>query len=837
MGAMRCVILVTITTRPRGAILYIFTMSEEHHKTPSSSTQGIARMLLSRSAHWTIFSDTWLAYVLIFLAGLLPVFFLPASSATPELAKMLLLESVVFFGLIGWTLGRYRERTISAPKSSLLLLSALLVIQFIIAGLLSPTPLISFIGSGYDIGTVNSFIVLFLLLYLSSLVFGDRDRILTLYASLLGSTGIVLIFHIVRHVMGVDMLNFGIFTSPILSPVGKWNDMASLYGAVTILVLTTLYFFPKNTLIRIPAYVILALCGFFFLLVDFTMLWVMIGMAIMVLCAVAYYDVRKEKDGEPPSLHLRHTLHRIPTIAFVFLFVSIIYASGLAARPVGALPSLSAYLSSTFGATPYSEVMLTPGVTYEVLSETLKESPVYGTGPNRFSHGFLRFKSTEINKTAYWDSEFEFGLGRIPTYVGTTGIMGMILWIGFIVLLFGKVRHVLAIFSKDRIGAYLATSLFLLVLYFWSLALFYLPNITIFALTFLVTGAMIAYFVSEGVMEKVTISLSSSRRKQLILIPIFIFVLIGVFSSGILMYRQVTSMAVYSKAEQLVIAGNYAEGESLIRRAIALSERDTYVRALSNVALFELQRLSGSSISAPELAAKINDLVGLARSSAERAVALDDTNYENHMQLGAVYDVLGSLGVTETFVPARENYLRALALYPKSPRLLYVLGRLELTYGDRTVAKRYLVQALTERPNLPEALSLYVQVEIDDQRPEFARAALLAAVAVEPTNFLLHFALGYMLYAEGIYDEASRSFESAVYLNPVYADAKYFLALSYAQRGLIEQSIAQFEDIRTLNPDNTSIAPILRTLKSGGDIFDTNYVIPAPVFDSAELAQ
>ncbi len=815
----------------------IYFMSEEHHKTTHASPQGIARFLLARSSHLSVFSDTWLSYALIVLAALLPIFFLPSSDTTPELAKMLLLESVVFFGLVGWALGRYRERTIVAPKSSLLLLSALLVIQFVIAGLMSPTPLISFIGSGYDIGTVNSFIVLFLLLYLASLVFGDRDRILTLYAALLGSTGIVLIFHLVRHVMGADILDFGIFTSPILSPVGKWNDMASLYGATTILVLTTLYFFPKNSLIRIPAYILLALCGFFFLLVDFTMLWMMMVMAILVLFAIAYYDA--EGEGSPLTFakRMRAAYRRIPTVAVVFLCISMIYASGLAQRTIGSMPSLSAFLSTSLGATPYSEVMLTPGVTYEVLSETLKESPVYGTGPNRFTHGFLRFKSTDINRTAYWDSEFQFGLGRIPTYVGTTGIMGMILWMGFIVLLFSKVRHVFTLFSRDRIGAYLATSLFVLVLYFWSLALFYLPNITIFALTFLLTGAMIAYFVSEGVMGKVTITLDSPRRKHLVLVPIFLFVIIGVFSSGILMYRQVASMAVYSDAEALVIQGKYAEGETLIRRAIALSERDTYVRALSNVALFELQRLASSSLSPAELAARVNDLVGLARTSAERAIALDDTNYENHLQLGAVYDVLGSLGVGETFIPARDSYMRALTLNPKSPRLLYVLGRLELTYGDRALAKRYFVQALAERPNLPEALSLYVQMEIDDRNPESARSALLSAVSAEPTNFLLHFALGYMLYAEGIYDQASQSFESAVYLNPVYADAKYFLALSYARRGMAEEAIVQFEDIRTLNPDNTNISQLIRTLRAGGDIFTPRYDIPAPVFDASELAQ
>jgi tetratricopeptide (TPR) repeat protein len=483
----------------------------------------------------------------------------------------------------------------------------------------------------------------------------------------------------------------------------------------------------------------------------------------------------------------------------------------------------------------YTEVVLTPQFTYDVVKGAISESPFFGTGPNRFSASYLQNKMSTINQSPFWDSTFDFGTGRIPTYFGTTGAIGLLLWIAFVVLLFMKWRKVMQLFSKDRIAAHLAFSLFFLTLYFWSIAFFYLPNIAIFAIAFLFTGALIALLASEGVIGTYHLKFEGNARLSFVMTPLVIIVLIGTIASGVLLTRQVVSLQYFHDAQVALAANNIDAAEASIIHANALFERDVNYRSLSNIALMRLSQLATQKLPPEEITAKANQLVGDARQNAESAIRLDPTNFENYLQLGGVYDTLGSLGVQNTAPLARQNYQQALTLNPKSPRVLFVLARLEYISGDTAKAKEYLYRALAERPNYAEAISFISQLELQDKNPAAAIAVLNAGIAAEPTNFLLRFAAGYLYFLSGDLVNSVAQFESAVILNPVYADAKYFLGLAYEKAGRTEDAIAQFVDVQTLNPDNKEVSDIIRNLKAGRNPFAPPYVAPTkPVEDALD---
>jgi len=805
-------------------------MSDGQHNSEVVKSSFFSNVLLGKIASHKAFSDTTLFRMLIAFAFLLPLFFIPGSLVAPEFAKMIFLEILVFVAIIMWMIGRYKDGHIVVPKSSLLFVLALLLVQFVVSGIFSPTPSVSFIGSGYDIGTVNSFVVLFLLMYLASSIFTNRDRVLTLYAALSLSTLIAMVYHLLRHFLGADFLDFGIFTSPVLSPIGKWNDMVSLFGGVSLLALTTLYFFPNNRTIKIPAYLILITSMFFLLLVDFTILWIILAVLIGLIVSFAIYDgeqthkllAQKTRDegGEHVSRPFsKRLVGHLPPFAVFFLAIALIYGSGLSGKFWGETQkNISSIVGDALNATPYSEVMLTTGSTYDILSKSLGESPVLGTGPNRFSSSYLKFKSTDINRTPYWDSAFDFGLGRIPTYFGTTGILGMLLWVAFIVLLFAKARHVFSLFSRDRIAAYLSFSLFLLAIYFWSLAFFYLPNITIFALAFLFTGVLVAFLVSENVLKTYTVSLVRGGKGSNVVTPILVILLIGIFASSYLLYRQISSLVAFRDAEIAMNNNDIDQAEAKVRQAISMSERDIYYRSLSNIGIIRLRSLTTSTLEKEQVASLVNEYVVLARGSAERAIELNNTNFENYLQLGGVFDSFSALGQDSSAL-AKVNYESALQLNPKSPRILFMLARIELLSGNRPNAKTLFYRALSERPNLPEAMSVLIQLEVEDGNTDNALKILENGLSIEPTNFLFHFAHGYLNFTAAKYEEAQRSFEFAAFLNPDYADAKYFLGLSYARRNLTQQAIVQFKEVQVLNPDNKELAAIIKALESGRDIF------------------
>jgi len=246
-------------------------MTSEHQENETvvtrEATSSIAKMLLGKVLHHKIYSDNVLLWLILGLSFLLPLCFVPGQIVTPEFSKMILLEVVVLFGIFAWSLARLRDGRVAVPKSLLLLVSFLLVVQFVVAAIFSPTPTISFIGSGYDLGTVNAFVVLFLLMFLSSIVFSTRDRILSLYASFILSGTLIMVYHLARHFFGPSFLDFGVFTSDISTPVGKWNDMAAMVGGMLLLLLTTLYFFPQNKTLRLPAYIMFAV-GLFLFAID-----------------------------------------------------------------------------------------------------------------------------------------------------------------------------------------------------------------------------------------------------------------------------------------------------------------------------------------------------------------------------------------------------------------------------------------------------------------------------------------------------------------------------------------------------------------------------------------
>lgn len=821
-------------------------MDEQHghehaHETAPQKESGLLKKFLLSGTSNSIFSDKTIMVLLSLLTFLLPVFFIPSSVFSVEFSKTLLVEVVALVGVFAWGVSRLRDGKFSVPKSLVLVASFLILLQFIVAAIASPTKTLSFVGTASEIGTVASMAVLMLLMFLASLVFRSRDRVLTLYSALSLSAVVVMLYHLIRHVAG-PILSFGIFTSPVSSPVGKWNDFASLVGVVMVLLLTTLYFFSRNKSLKIPGYILFTVSLFFLMVIDFTTLWIIlfvlsgVMMLISILEGENAHRARKNEEGYVHRPIHRRIAGHIPVMAVVLFIVSFIYGSGLSSVPFNAKnQSISSTVSGLLRANPYSEVVLTPKLTYEITKETLSDQPFLGTGPNRFASGFLKHKTLDVNVTPFWDTSFDFGVGRVPTFFATTGMIGALLWMIFLIGVLLKMRKVYPMLATDRIGAYVGTSLFLIVVYLWSLGFFYLPNVAIFALAFIFTGALIGFLVGEGAVKEYHGTFSGHAIGSFIFTPLVVAVLIGTVSGGVLLYKQSRALMSYNNAQVAISNGNLDLAETYIKEAVDQQERDLYLRYGTSIALVKLQQLAqqGDAQDSQQVLQQADRLVTQARNYAERAIAFDETNFENYIALGSIYDTLGSLGVKDVIETARASYKKALELNPRGARVYFLLARIELVAGNQKEAKQYLYEALKVRPNFLEVISLLSQLEIQDKNIEGAIEAMKGGVQYEPTNFLLRFALGYLYYANGDYKSAIPEFEAAVIVNPVYADAKYFLGLSYAKVGRKDEALLQFQGVQELNPDNKDVANIVKNLKADKQPFDAGISTPSqPVSDA-----
>ena len=93
--------------------------------------------------------------------------------------------------------------------------------------------------------------------------------------------------------------------------------------------------------------------------------------------------------------------------------------------------------------------------------------------------------------------------------------------------------------------------------------------------------------------------------------------------------------------------------------------------------------------------------------------------------------------------------------------------------------------------------------------------------------------LGVLLSAEQDVDGAIAAFEQAVALDPQYANARYFLALGYVEKGEIERAVEQLQVVSDLNPENQDVRNLIAGLQDGS-ITASSPANTEPVDESGE---
>ena len=377
-----------------------------------------------------------------------------------------------------------------------------------------------------------------------------------------------------------------------------------------------------------------------------------------------------------------------------------------------------------------TEISPSFGATMSVTKGVLSKDPVFGLGPNRFSTAWSMYKPESINDTQFWDVAFSSGAGLLPTFLATTGILGMLAWIIFLVLFLWSGMK--SVFSniKDRVN-WEMLAFFVLSLYLFIASFFYFTGAVIFLLALAFTGIFIG-LVSSATSKEVLISFLNDHRKSFI--SILVLIVVVIFSAAI-SFRYVERLASVSYFGRAVNASTIPVAEESISKALGLYSNDLYLRTYSQIYVTKLNSIAngGASLS-EEDKANLQASLDQALNGAQMATMYDSQNYLNFQLLGSVYQNVGLLGVKDAYNKAMEAFKTATTLNPLNPGIKLALANASLALGNTKDAKDYAKASLALKQDYVDALIVLSQIAKKEGNNSEAISYAKTALSLYPND-------------------------------------------------------------------------------------------------------
>ncbi len=743
-------------------------------------------------------------YALVFL---MPIFALPLAVAPIASGKTVLFFGGILLTAFFWILSALQKGSVKIPKSALLVSLGAVVFAWLASALSSGNAGLSLAGKLYDLDTFSVIFAASLALFFGSMVFQSEKKVFSFYFLLFCSSFIVFLFQFFHLFFGINIIPFNIFPYATSNLIGGWNDFSTFFGFIGLTVLAFLETAKFGKGMRFFLYILLFMSFLAMISVNFFSNWIVFGVfSLFIFTTSLFKDYSAEKTERFEIKNFfRASLFAVAIVVFFVLF------KGTAGKINDSLK------------TSFTEVRPSWSATLDIMKQSLKNNAVLGTGPNTFVYDWLKFKPAAVNNTIFWNTRFSSGFGYLPSMAATTGILGIVAIIIFLIIFLNYGKKALD-YKKNNIHTSLTAVSFLGSAYLWTFIILYTPGIVMFAMAFIMTGVFLASLANSGKIGMAEISLSGlpadrrGKTKQgLIFMVIGIILLIGTVSSVYLYSRKFLALNNYSQALSLFEkTGDIDKTGKKLTKAVGLDKQDEYYRALSELGIISLGQIASSKdLPSDKAAALFRDNLGAAIAYAQEAAKINPADTVNWMQLGRVYESVVALKVEKADEAALNSYAEAFKVSPLDPSPFIASARVAMQTNKVKDARAYLQSALVIKPDFADALFMLAQIEAQAGNLKEAILRMEQTAAVSPNNFGVFFQLGLLHYQNNNLSAARTAFERTVGLNGDYANARYFLGLIYDKQGLKEKAIEQFVQIQKTNPSNEEVKKILSNLKNG----------------------
>ncbi len=752
-------------------------------------------------------------YVLLATVILAPLAFWPSSFVSLDLVKAVIISVGTLAGAILYGILALKEKKIALPPRSLSWTSVLLVISLVVSSLASIHAMKSLFGQGFETGTA-SFVAILLLAALAAFaaVSRDRDRAFVVYAGVVAAFLILFIFHAARLAFGPGFATLGFLNSAASSPIGSWAGLGSLSAVVALVALAGIAFLPSSRAMKGAYWALAVLAGLGMYAVASPKVWGAEAVALLVLTVLA--TLSRQKEATPSVAPFMRRLAWVPFLAFL---VSTLFAwKGT---------SLAAPATRSLGIDQGTQLTLSWQYTLDVASDSIKNFPIFGVGPNHFAQAFIAFKPAQINMTDAWSNEFSFGFGLIPTFVATQGLVGACLWLLLLVFyaIFG-IRSFRRL-SSDPLSRFTFISSFAASIFLLGECIISVPPHAIVFLAFVTMGMTAALGMESGGARPFALFAHAGTARIWFKASLILLIVIAA-AWAFMVFKKTVALAYFgSGLKQLTVAKDPLRADADFARSISFDEGDIYWQARAEASLSKASMIAAGvnqSSNASTTQAALNDIATIVNSAlgySRNAIAYDPTNYYNFLSEARVSETAANFHLTNGYENAVRAYGQAISLNPQNPSIYLALARLQASQNKLDDALKSVGAAIQVKDNYLDAIFAYSQIEAAKGDLPNAIIAAQIATQINPQNPLLFFQLGLLQYNNKDYASSADALSKAVSLQPNYANAQYFLGLSFARIGKNAEAVKQFSDLAASNPDNQEVALILANLRAGKSPF------------------
>lgn len=757
-------------------------------------------------------------YIFLITIILAPLSFFWSKFVSLDVIKSFVISTGTLVSAIFLAYSVMKSRSVSLPPKSLCRTSVLLVISIVISSIMSAHFIKSFFGYGFEVGNASFLIMMFVVACLTyKLVVNKNDRSILIYFGFISSYLVLFILHLLRTIFGSGFLTLGYLDSLTSTIFGNWYSLATFSSVIFLISFYAISYLGLKGKMKIANYILMAISVLGILFVADTRVWIVLSLVILLTLIVVgiekYKKIRSQGSVGFFGAFIR-SLNIFTLVVFVLSLVLVFWGPKIMGNMVQKLKIVNV------------EIFLPWQTTLDITSSSLQSFPLFGIGSNQFSQAYLAFKPMNINLTPVWATEFNYGIGLIPTFVSTHGIVGTILWI-LLFVFYGIIAvRVLKNIPEDKEKRFMLGSSLSIGVFLWLLSFVSVPSHSILFFNAIILAMFIALAVSYEILpnRKYTPSQNTLISKlfgtivSIVILVLVIWVLFGA--------KKFIANSYLSKAiKYMNNVATLDKSEMAINTGLKFDKNDALWRVKAELSIVTAQKLGqtvNSSMSASttqEILKQINNILNAGVQSAEMAIAYDKQYYYNYISEARVAEVASGIKMPNAYDIAVKAYNNAIATNPYNPSLYFGLANIEAQNSKYDDALKSLGKALQVKNNYLDAIYLLSQVYASKGDLQSAITASSVATQLDPKNPVLWFQSGLLKYNAKDFSGASEAFNFAIKYQPDYANAKYFLGLSEARQGKTANAITIFEELSKSAEGNQEIALILSNLRSGRSIF------------------